>query len=165
MRCWQTALRQINEYKEEDGRLPGEAPQSETERALAESLQLLELQCRERADLLEALKLSRQDDSSSAGEVSGSSAGRGWIGGGTIPAVTYTELSRPALPPRSSSGSTTGIGAVAAGRPSIPERLRSGEVETLARAASPGSPGKDARQRSPEHAATMAAGQPFGKWC
>lgn len=29
-----------------------------------------------------------------------STPGRGWIGDGTIPAITYPELSRPALPPR-----------------------------------------------------------------
>ncbi|KXJ90677.1 SGT1 protein-domain-containing protein [Microdochium bolleyi] len=37
-------------------------PRSETERALVDSIKQLEVQCKERIDLLEALRLSRQDD-------------------------------------------------------------------------------------------------------
>jgi len=157
MRCWQAALQQISDYKE-DGRFPRAPPQSETETALADSLHLLELQCRERVDLLSALRLSRQVDGAEQPiAASEALAGRGWIGGGTIPAVTYTELSRPALPPRSSSGPTLNTVTGATERPAIPERLRSGEgssaKEALARGASPlllQRPPKDPRPRSPE---------------
>lgn len=80
-----------------------------------ESLRQLEIQCKERIDLLEALRLSRQDDSPKP--LSSSSGGKvntpvdsteseiretGWIGDGTIPAITYPELSRPGLPHRPS---------------------------------------------------------------
>ena len=36
-------------------------PKNETEKALQESLKLLEMQCKERVDLLEALKESRKE--------------------------------------------------------------------------------------------------------
>lgn len=111
MRCWKSALEQI--YDHNANKLPSNyTARSETERALVESLRQLELQCKERIDLLEALRLSRQEDStlqesSSAGsglqplEPSDSEPrGRGWIGCGTIPAITYPELSRPAVPPK-----------------------------------------------------------------
>lgn len=91
-------------------------PKTETEQALMESLKKLELQCKERIDLLEALRISRKDDATTNQIAPGngklveyiepcdlespSTPGRGWIGDGTIPAITYPELSRPALPPR-----------------------------------------------------------------
>ncbi len=74
-----------------------------------DALKELELQCKERLDLLEALKASREDETSSdtGGKTSKTPSpfdsptrSKGSIGGGTIPAVTYSELSRPALPPR-----------------------------------------------------------------
>lgn len=112
MRCWKTALDQI--YDHHANKLPSNyTARSETEKALMESLRQLELQCKERIDLLEALRLSREDDISQQELASGASSirdpepapdsrpqERGWIGGGTIPAITYPELSRPALPPR-----------------------------------------------------------------
>lgn len=74
----------------------------------------LEVQCKERIDLLEALRLSRQDpgtpDTASGHGTERDEHGdslsqrrtprKGWIGDGTIPAITYPELSRPALPQR-----------------------------------------------------------------
>ncbi|KAK8044889.1 putative SAP1-member of the AAA-protein family [Apiospora rasikravindrae] len=110
MRYWKTALDQINHNSPNK---PSYTPKSETERALLESLKTLETQCKERVDLLEALRISREEDvatkrnSSSSGTNGGGSSSadpseRGWIGGGTIPAISYTELSRPSLPPRPS---------------------------------------------------------------
>ncbi|KAK4216390.1 oligomeric complex COG6-domain-containing protein [Rhypophila decipiens] len=118
MRCWRLALDQI--YDHHANRvIPNYTPRSETEKALVDSLRQLELQCKERIDLLEALRLSRQENgmlnpSSTASKPLSeptsppdhTSNERGWIGAGTIPAVTYTELSRPMLPKRPSlSGS------------------------------------------------------------
>lgn len=83
---------------------------------MIESLKKLELQCQERIDLLEALRISREEDatynqkSPGPGKLaeyidpsdleSPTTPSKGWIGDGTIPAITYPELSRPALPPR-----------------------------------------------------------------
>lgn len=83
---------------------------------MIDALKELELQCKERIDLLEALKLSREDSSASTyyndaiptGEASGStSQATGTIGDGTIPAVTYSELSRPVFPSRASLDAMT----------------------------------------------------------
>ncbi|KAK4159657.1 oligomeric complex COG6-domain-containing protein [Cladorrhinum sp. PSN259] len=118
MRCWKRALEQI--YDPNVNRvLPNFAPRSESEKTLVDSLRQLELQCKERIDLLEALRLSRLEapkhDSSSSGnrpsksssdsqDVSGQQEQeRGWIGNGTIPAATYTDLSRPSVLRRLSS--------------------------------------------------------------
>lgn len=114
MRCWKLALDQI--YDHHANRVaPNYTPRSETEKALMDSLRRLELQCKERIDLLEALRLSRREVSQSGplspqGKSTRSSPElqdaqppeKGWIGGGTIPAVRYMELSRPALPKRPS---------------------------------------------------------------
>ncbi|KAK8098654.1 adenosinetriphosphatase [Apiospora kogelbergensis] len=116
MQYWKTALNQITHNSPSK---PSYTPRSETERALLDSLKTLETQCKERVDLLEALRISREEDggaahqrnksSSSGTNGAASSSGadpseRGWIGGGTIPAISYTELSRPSLPPRPSLG-------------------------------------------------------------
>ncbi|KAH7625946.1 P-loop containing nucleoside triphosphate hydrolase protein [Sordaria sp. MPI-SDFR-AT-0083] len=103
MRCWKQALEQI--YDQQTNKiLPTFTPRSETEKALVESLRQLEVQCKERIDLLEALRLSRLESlkheaTSSASHLSPlpnpSDPTKGWIGEGTIPAVTYTDLSRP----------------------------------------------------------------------
>ncbi|KAH8645621.1 P-loop containing nucleoside triphosphate hydrolase protein [Xylariales sp. PMI_506] len=123
---------------------------SETERALYESLKTLEIQCQERIDLLEALRISRED----AARVSNSPNGypervmppsphedtqspKGWIGEGTIPAIRYPELSKPTLPtyaPATSKPQT-------ASRSSSPEKrsmktsLRSGKADRTSRSA------------------------------
>lgn len=76
------------------------------------------MQCKERVDLLEALKQSRQEKAAtdaaseeSTGKIQKTISKtprqsaelehneRGFIGGGTIPAATYPELSRPTPPP------------------------------------------------------------------
>ncbi|KAI1644936.1 AAA-domain-containing protein [Daldinia loculata] len=114
MSCWRNALDQIRQSttNKKQGIY---SPKSETERALLESLRELEVQCKERIDLLEALRISREEDPTfqftqssigtegSLGTRSNTNTPeRGWIGDGTIPAITYTELSKPPLPKRPS---------------------------------------------------------------
>lgn len=113
LRSWRSALDQIyyhNAYK-------NYVPRSETEKALQDSLRQLEVQCKERVDLLEALRRSRKEaakaESGAAKEAQKLDKGkqpladnprtRGWIGEGTVPPVHYPDLSKPpALPPRPS---------------------------------------------------------------
>ncbi|KFY10899.1 hypothetical protein V492_04786 [Pseudogymnoascus sp. VKM F-4246] len=132
LRSWRSALDQIYYY---NSRTPADLrPRSETEKALMDSLRDMEMQCKERVELLEALSISRSDKTS-ADEGSGvasssqqSSAAnklskspttprpsteseapvRGFIGDGTIPAISYPDLSRPTPSPRP--------------RPSVPPR-------------------------------------------
>lgn len=126
LRSWRSALDQIyyhNAYRVP----PNYQPKSETERALQESLRNMELQCKERVDLLEALRKSRKEAKEKDGgeRSSGGSTARdrpqvprkpentinqhsaaGWIGEGSIPAVSYPDLSRhgPPLPQRPALG-------------------------------------------------------------
>ncbi|SPQ25883.1 c3c8d9aa-7283-4747-b147-9754f442dffd [Thermothielavioides terrestris] len=67
MRCWKQALEQIDDHHA-NRVLPNFTPRSETEKALVDSLRRLELQCKERIDLLEALRLSRQESAQNADE-------------------------------------------------------------------------------------------------
>lgn len=60
MRSWKSALDQINYYKAYS-LSSNYSPKSETERALWDSLRELEAQCKERVDLLETLKRSRDE--------------------------------------------------------------------------------------------------------
>ncbi|KAK1999664.1 ATPase [Colletotrichum falcatum] len=116
MRCWKNALDQLNDQRITKV-LPNYVAGTETEEALMDSLCKLELQCKERIDLLEALRISRQDALTSNSQTSNSTAinpsadpdlsnittpERGWIGQGTIPAIRYPDLSRPSLPKRPS---------------------------------------------------------------
>lgn len=144
MRCWKQALEQL--YDPVANRiLPNFTPRSETEKTLVESLRQLELQCKERIDLLEALRLSRleaprHDSSSSDSRPSKSSSDsqdaglsgqheRGWIGNGTIPAVTYTDLSRPSIlrressQTRSSASGQAGLNDIASQPATVPPPL------------------------------------------
>ncbi|CAA9965803.1 AAA family ATPase [Pyrenophora teres f. maculata] len=124
LRSWKTALDHI--YYHNARRNPSTyRPASETERALIESLRQLELQCKERVHLLEALKKSRKESEESQPcsttaptppphgvPLSPSNVNTGsWLGGGSLPPIEYADLSRPpplpyrpALPPRKSSG-------------------------------------------------------------
>ncbi|KAH7095161.1 P-loop containing nucleoside triphosphate hydrolase protein [Paraphoma chrysanthemicola] len=127
LRSWKTALDHI--YYHNARRNPTTyRPTSSTEKALFESLRQLELQCKERVDLLEALKKSREDSKESlasstdanaptppphsvpvtSSDTNGSSS---WLGGGSIPPMEYADLSRPpplprrpVMAPRKSSG-------------------------------------------------------------
>ncbi|KAI0121625.1 AAA family ATPase [Xylariales sp. AK1849] len=121
MRYWKSALDQIHLNSPAKTNY---TPKNETERALVESLKTLEIQCKERIDLLEALRISRKDDpklriasSEDIAASPGADAGeKGWIGDGTIPAITYPELSRPPLPPRPSMMSRTSSERAVVGR-------------------------------------------------
>ncbi|KAK4136222.1 AAA-domain-containing protein [Trichocladium antarcticum] len=115
MRCWRQALEQIYDHNA-NRVLPNFTPRSETEKALLGSLRQLELQCKERIDLLEALRISRQEAPANTPmatrpppEVRDAGPPKqqepGWIGNGTIPAVTYAELSRPNVLRRTSGHS------------------------------------------------------------
>lgn len=117
MRCWKSALDNIHDHNAHKV-TSSYVAKSETEKALMESLKKLEIQCKERIDLLEALRISRADDAACTPKTSAdgkmveyidpseletrSTPSKGWIGDGTIPAITYPELSRPSLPPRPS---------------------------------------------------------------
>ncbi|GAD94816.1 AAA family ATPase, putative [Paecilomyces variotii No. 5] len=120
LRSWRNALETIyyhNAYRVP----PNYVPKTETEKALQESIRQLEMQCKERVQLLEALQESRKEAEKTSGQATprgklekgkgpstGSSANTtpGWIGNGTIPAVDYMDLSRPLpLPPRPTAAS------------------------------------------------------------
>ncbi|KAK4099947.1 AAA-domain-containing protein [Parathielavia hyrcaniae] len=126
MRCWRQALEQIHDHYANRA-LPYNV-RSETEKALCESIRQLELQCKDRIDLLETLRISRQETSQRSPPEDGQSSSdshmnrplldslntgtakqqeQGWIGNGTIPAVTYTELARPDTLKRRSTDSRT----------------------------------------------------------
>jgi SpoVK/Ycf46/Vps4 family AAA+-type ATPase len=126
LRSWKTALDHI--YYHNARRNPTTyRPSSETERALVESLRQLELQCKERVDLLEALKKSREESKESLSSTDAQAptppphgvplgstdtdASLEWLGGGSIPPVAQSDLarppplpSRPLMAPRKSSG-------------------------------------------------------------
>ncbi|KKY26886.1 putative aaa family [Phaeomoniella chlamydospora] len=129
LRSWRSALNQI--YHHNAYQIPtGYVPKTETERALHESLREMELQCKERVDILEALQKSRKDAEKEARRAakeaksltkaaqkngSSSSVGNstntrdGWIGNGTIPPVSVEDLAKPpTLPSRPSHASRGG---------------------------------------------------------
>lgn len=83
------------------------------EKALFESLKELEAQCKERIDILEALKKSRQEaqreeradpmgrpfNKGKSAENLPSDIPSGWLGGGTIPPAQHSDLPRPSFTP------------------------------------------------------------------
>ncbi|KAI9657274.1 MAG: hypothetical protein M1829_006919 [Trizodia sp. TS-e1964] len=114
LRSWRAALDQIY-YHNAYLVTPNYRPKSETEKALQGSLRDMEMQCKERVDLLEALHQSRIESSASSEDIVGvpSTIGaangqrrpgesedseRGYIGQGTIPAINYPDLSKPVPP-------------------------------------------------------------------
>ncbi|KAL8722772.1 MAG: hypothetical protein Q9225_000783 [Loekoesia sp. 1 TL-2023] len=155
LRSWRSALDQIyyhNAYKVP----PNYRPKSETEKALQDSLRDMEMQCKERVDILEALRRSRtkvkdelqhtpnnvirrgrppvplkKSDISAPLEAQSGPAGQG-----TIPTVNYPDLlkpSPPSLPPRP---------PLAESRPSLTptERPESSSAIPSARSSFPYSP-------------------------
>ena len=129
LRSWKTALDHIN-YNNSRRNPITYRPSSETERALVESLRQLELQCKERVDLLEALKKSREESKESLSSTDAQAptppphgvpmgspditVSSEWIGGGSIPPVAQSDLARPpplptrpSMAPRKSSGNTS----------------------------------------------------------
>lgn len=117
LRSWRSALDQIyyhNAYRVP----PNYRPKSETEKALQDSLRDMEMQCKERVDLLEALRQSREEikgggaKPKDGGTIRGRSSlpktpkenveqeRSGYIGQGTVPAISYPSLPKPAAPPK-----------------------------------------------------------------
>lgn len=132
LRSWKNALDQI--YYHNAYRMPSNySPKSETEKALFESLRSMELQCKERVDLLEALKSSREEASMASKRSSreslpppppshtskGASQDQGgvWLGEGMVSPMDYTYLTRPPLPIR----------------PDVPMRMKSGGSDRTTR--------------------------------
>jgi SpoVK/Ycf46/Vps4 family AAA+-type ATPase len=173
LRSWKNALEQINYHNAY--RIPaGHKPKSETERALMDSLRQMEEQCKERVDLLETLKKSREEAEERAKEGSSSSlplgmgmgtgTGRvtgyysegvnGWLGGGTVPPSSYESLSRPPpLPvrPPISSRHASYDGGPAQRTASSTSVLPQAELPTLTPFASnPRPPPKPSRTPSPD---------------
>lgn len=114
LRSWREALDQI--YYHNAYRVPSSyVPRTETEKALQDSLRSMELQCKERVDLLQTLKKSR-DDAAEESKASAASDGPSklrkespagtpkpndrptWLGGDTVPPATYSDIPRPAPP-------------------------------------------------------------------
>jgi hypothetical protein len=188
LRSWKSALDQI--YYHNAHRLPSTSrPTSETDRALVESLRQLELQCKERVDLLEALKKSREEangnDAKGATDPTAptppphttplvySNAASSWLGGGTIPPVAYTDLSRPPLPARPSLGprKSSGTASVRALTQTMSETslLAAPEGRKDSRTPSPEKkgrmlrtlrPGRDAKSSSAKFASSMRSQPP-----
>ncbi|KAF2667199.1 AAA-domain-containing protein [Microthyrium microscopicum] len=135
LRCWKNALEQIHYHHAY--RLPSNyTPKNETERALFTSIRQLELQCKERIDLLEALDASRKE---AEGTEQADGETPGWLGGGTIPPLSVPDLARP--PPLPS-------------RPAA-QRTVSSEMDIRATASSPLRSGRASRTPSPEKKARM----------
>lgn len=117
LRSWRSALDQI--YYHNAYRVPaGYIPKTETEKALITSLRQMEMQCKERSDILQALKESREEQMSGQSSGSGDKDGKihkpswktprhssevsrtehgekGYIGNGTIPAMSFDGISKP----------------------------------------------------------------------
>ncbi|KAK0263074.1 hypothetical protein B0A54_03789 [Friedmanniomyces endolithicus] len=120
LRSWRNALDQIyyhNAYK-----MPSSfVPRTETERALHDSLRAMEMQCKERVDLLDALRKSRiEADEDAKAKANGDGPSRSreslasvnrpapptptngsssrsatWLGGSTVPQTSYADIPRP----------------------------------------------------------------------
>ncbi|KAF4463725.1 hypothetical protein FALBO_9440 [Fusarium albosuccineum] len=179
MRHWRSALDQIYDYQANRAP-PSYAPRTDTERALQDALKQLELQCKERIDLLEALRVSRHDETippPPAGKLTkrpslpGNDRGNGAIGQGTIPAVRYSELSRPALPHRPSNPRRTSSEQAIVDGPSASLDPNI-STTSLGRSSSPNAPtlpprpNKTLRSPSPEKhtmRTTLRSGKPGDK--
>ena len=102
LRSWRSALDQIyyhNAYRVP----PNYVPKNETERALQESLRDMEMQCKERVDLLEALRKSRKEADKSRKEGEKSTAG-------------YSSHMRPPMPPKAASSISPSISQISTGQ-------------------------------------------------
>lgn len=109
MRHWRNALEYIHESRVTNP-ASGRDSLTDTEKTLVGAIKELELQCKERIDLLGALRVSRQElqvappgekPSPQPASDESTSSNKGSIGEGTIPAVALSDLSRPLLPSRS----------------------------------------------------------------
>ncbi|KAI1936086.1 hypothetical protein LOZ12_005662 [Ophidiomyces ophidiicola] len=143
LRSWRNSLDTI--YRYNASLSSAYTPQNETERSLQRSIRGLEIQSKERIDLLEALRESRKtaeletvstlggkpelEGNSASTEPNGSvAASPRWIGNGTIPPLSYPDLPRPSLPPRpqinESSRGTSATSLPASSRVSSLEKRR-----------------------------------------
>lgn len=102
LRSWRNALDQIyyhNAYK-----MPsGYAPRSETEKALQDSLRAMEAQCKERVDLLDALRKSREEAAEEAKEGVNAASDKK----GDKSSKSKAKLERPSTKSRDSAASTS----------------------------------------------------------
>ncbi|KAI9685364.1 MAG: hypothetical protein M1822_004495 [Bathelium mastoideum] len=116
LRSWRNALDQI--YYHNAYRVPANyQPKTETERALQDSLRDMELQCKERVDLLEALRQSRSEAAEDRPNSTSTSAppappphqnantaqsretpGGLGLGQGSIPPMDYPQIAHPTPP-------------------------------------------------------------------
>ncbi|KAF4967087.1 hypothetical protein FSARC_5308 [Fusarium sarcochroum] len=175
MRYWRAALDQIYDYNANRAP-PAYSARTDTERALQDALKELELQCKERIDLLEALRVSRQEEMTSPPpnkltKRPSLPEGRGSLGGGTITAMQYSELSRPNLPHRPSQPRRTSSELAIVDGPST-HLDPNGSLNSLQRSSSPGGPAlpprpnKTLRTPSPEKhtmRTTLRSGKPGEK--
>ncbi|KAL8928458.1 MAG: hypothetical protein Q9208_001691 [Pyrenodesmia sp. 3 TL-2023] len=122
LRSWRSALDRIY-YHNAYHIPPNYRPKSETDKALQDSLRDMELQCKERVDILEALRRSRAEVKDGTEQPTNNLLKRGrpplppkksdisapletlsgFTGKGSVPAVNYPDLSKPSpptLPPR-----------------------------------------------------------------
>lgn len=157
LRSWKIALDHI--YYHNARRNPTTyRPSSETERALLESLRQLELQCKERVDLLEALKKSREESKESLSSTDAqaptpplhgvplapadSNASSEWLGGGSIPPLIQSDLARPPpLPSRPSMTSRKSSG-------NMSKRLNS-LTQTMSNSTLTSGPSEEKKSRTP----------------
>ncbi|KAF4453540.1 putative SAP1-member of the AAA-protein family [Fusarium austroafricanum] len=161
MRHWRAALDQIYDYNANRAP-PAYGSRTDTEKALQEALKQLELQCKERIDLLEALRISRQDEMMIPQPPPGKLTkrpslpdGRGSLGQGTITAMQYSELPRPSFPHRPLQPRRTSSELAIVDGPSAHLDPNT-SFPSLSRSASPGGPAlpprpnKTLRTPSPE---------------
>ena len=183
MRSWRSALDQIyyhNAYKIP----PNHKPKSETEKALQDSLRDMEMQCKERVDLLEALRKSRKDTKEGDGRSSQMSTKRSGppvpdkadyhkaryssassLGQGSIPAVNYPDLSRPPppLPQRPSAPQQTESGNLTERSYSSPQIGTSAPTLPYSPLTLPAATRQSSREQSPEKRSRMLTTLRTGK--
>ncbi|KAI7328600.1 AAA-domain-containing protein [Hortaea werneckii] len=118
LRAWRNALDQIyyhNAYK-----IPsGYSPRTETEKALQDSLRAMELQCKERVDLLEALRKSRADSEEAAKSNSDSNKSKESLFSSKKPAQNATSSSNSNN--NKSNNKSSSNGATWLGNDTIPQ--------------------------------------------
>ncbi|KAH6677194.1 AAA family ATPase-like protein [Halenospora varia] len=190
LRSWRSALDQI--YYHNAYRVPaGYVPKTETEKALIASLRQMEMQCKERSDILQALKESREEQTSGQSSGSGDKDGKihkpsgkaprhssevsrteqgekGYIGNGTIPAMSFDGISKPPpLPQRpvlssKNSSERAVVGRRSPTRLNYPSSSSSSRVTSAPTAGTSSSRGmlappskKSSRSPSPEKGRTM----------
>ncbi len=183
LRSWRSALDQIyyhNAYKIP----PNHKPKSETEKALQDSLRDMEMQCKERVDLLEALRKSRKDAKEGDGHSSQSLTRRNGpqvpdkteyhkaryssassIGQGTVPLVSYPDLSRPPppLPQRPVGPLQKSSDNLTERSMSSPQMSTSGSSLPYAPPTLPLAPRQPSREQSPEKRSRMLTTLRMGK--